>query len=178
MQFGHKASLLLVQALSRAASILHSVGDHPGKSCLDIHLGYPAIGFAGVGVVAQAELVDLVVQDLLLDAVGTAVQLGVLGPVMAGGAVLGFDAPCPSAAGDGIQLTHRVALVAGNIHRVKAGLGPFHHPQSQGDEVVHIDVIPALVAVGVELRRAVLVQLTDHIPHKRRLLAQTVDVGP
>ena len=96
---------------------------------LNIDLRLPAVDLAGVGVVALAELVDLVVQDLRFDAVGAAVQFGVLGPVMAAGAVLGLDVFAHDLVGDGVQFPHRVALVAGNIHRIKAGLRALDHAQ-------------------------------------------------
>ena len=130
-----------------------------------------------MGVVALAELVHLMVKDLRLDAVGPAVQLGIFGPVMAARAVFGLDALAHQAAGNGIQLLNGIAAVAGDIHRVKALLGLLHHAQRQRDQVIDIDIIAALVAVRVELRRAVIVQLADHVAHKRRLLAQAVDVG-
>ena len=44
-----------------------------------------------MGVVALAELVDLVIQNLRFDAVSPTIQLGVLGPVMAAGAVFGLE---------------------------------------------------------------------------------------
>ena len=96
---------------------------------------------------------------------------------MAAGAVFGLDVLAHQLVGNGVQFPHRVALVAGHIHRVKALPGALHHAQRQRDQVIHINIIPALVAVGVELRRAVIVQLADHVAHKRRLLAQAVDVG-
>ena len=95
---------------------------------------------------------------------------------MAARAVFGLNIFAHQAVGNGVQLAHGIALVAGHVHRVKALLRVFDDAQRQRDQIIHVDVIAALVSVGVELRRAVIVQLADHVADERRLLAQAVDV--